>query len=133
MLGVARQQGQRAPSASGFGALLPHKAELEKHLRQKLGDLFGLDYDLRLYDVTSTSFEGQARANPLAQRGYARAKNLMRAGIDEVRAWRSATNGRGPWWKGGASHMNAACPKSWFDSMGLVSLLEAQQRLTSAS
>ncbi len=67
------------------------------------------------------------------KRVYARAKNLMRAGIDEVRAWRSATNGRGPWWNGGASHMNAAYPKSWFDRMGLVSLLEAQQRLTSAS
>lgn len=67
------------------------------------------------------------------KRTYTRAKNLMRAGIDEVRAWRSATNGRGPWWNGGASHMNAAYPKSWFDRMGLVSLLEAQQRLTSAS
>ena len=67
------------------------------------------------------------------KRVYARAKNLMRAGIDEVRAWRSATNGRGPWWNGGASHMNAAYPKSWFDRMGLVSLLETRQRLTSAS
>jgi len=53
-------------------ALLPHKEELEKHLRQKLGELFALDYDLLLYDVTSTYFEGQARANPLAQRGYSR-------------------------------------------------------------
>jgi RNA-directed DNA polymerase len=67
------------------------------------------------------------------KRVHARAKNLMRAGIDEVRAWRSATNQRGPWWNGGASHMNAAYPKSWFDRMGLVSLLEARQRLTSAS
>jgi group II intron reverse transcriptase/maturase len=67
------------------------------------------------------------------KRVYARAKNLMRAGIDEARAWRSATNGRGPWWNGGASHMNAAYPKSWFDRLGLVSLLEARQRLTSAS
>jgi RNA-directed DNA polymerase len=67
------------------------------------------------------------------KRVYARAKNLMRAGIDKVRAWRSATNGRGPWWNGGASHMNAAYPKSWFDRMGLVSLLETRQRLTSAS
>ena len=53
-------------------ALLPHKAELEKHLRQKLGELFALDYDLLLYDVTSTYFEGEAKANPLAQRGYSR-------------------------------------------------------------
>jgi group II intron reverse transcriptase/maturase len=67
------------------------------------------------------------------KRVYARAKNLMRAGIERDRAWRSATNGRGPWWNGGASHMNAAYPKSWFDRMGLVSLLETRQRLTSAS
>ena len=67
------------------------------------------------------------------KRVYARAKNLMRAGLGEVQAWRSATNGRGPWWNGGASHMNAAYPKSRFDRMGLVSLLETRQRLTSAS
>jgi hypothetical protein len=67
------------------------------------------------------------------KRAYTRATNLMRAGLGEVRAWRSATNGHGPWWNGGASHMNAAYPKSWFDRMGLVSLLETQQRLTSAS
>jgi group II intron reverse transcriptase/maturase len=67
------------------------------------------------------------------KRVYARAKSLLRAGIDEVRALRSATNGRGPWWNGGASHMNASYPKSWFDRMGLVSLLDTRQRLTSAS
>lgn len=53
-------------------ALLPHKAELETHLKARLGELFGLSYDLLLYDVTSTYFEGQAKANPLAQRGYSR-------------------------------------------------------------
>ncbi len=53
-------------------ALLPHKAALEKHLKDKLGELFDLDYDLLLYDVTSTYFEGQAEANPQAQRGYSR-------------------------------------------------------------
>lgn len=52
--------------------LLPHKAEMEKHLKQRLGELFDLSYDLLLYDVTSTYFEGQAAANPLAQRGYSR-------------------------------------------------------------
>ena len=67
------------------------------------------------------------------KRAYTRAKNLMRAGLGEVRAWQSATNGHGPWWNGGASHMNAAYPKSWFDRMGLVSLLDTQQRLISAS
>lgn len=52
--------------------LLPHKAALEKHLKQRLGELFNLDYDLLLYDVTSTYFEGVAAANPQAQRGYSR-------------------------------------------------------------
>jgi hypothetical protein len=52
--------------------LLPHKGALEQHLRARLGELFGLDYDLLLYDVTSTYFEGDAAANPLAQRGYSR-------------------------------------------------------------
>ncbi len=67
------------------------------------------------------------------KRSYTRAKNLMRAGLGEVRAWQSATNGHGPWWNGGASHMNAAYPKSWFDRMGLVSLLDTRQRFPSAS
>jgi transposase len=52
--------------------LLPHKADLEKHLAGRLGELFDLDYDLLLYDVTSTYFEGEAAGNPLARRGYSR-------------------------------------------------------------
>jgi transposase len=52
--------------------LLPHKPALEKHLKEKLGELFELDYELLLYDVTSTYFEGQAEKNPQAQRGYSR-------------------------------------------------------------
>jgi hypothetical protein len=52
--------------------LLPHKPALEQHLVARLGELFALDYDLLLYDVTSTYFEGQAARNPLAQRGHSR-------------------------------------------------------------
>lgn len=52
--------------------LLPHKAALEAHLKKRLGELFDLKYDLLLYDVTSTYFEGEAQANALAQRGYSR-------------------------------------------------------------
>jgi hypothetical protein len=48
--------------------------------------------------------------------------------MDESRAWKSASNGRGSWWNAGASHMNAAYPKRFFDAMGLVSLLDTQQR-----
>ena len=58
------------------------------------------------------------------KRPYTRAKNLMKRGLDEVTAWRSATNGRGPWWNAGARHMNFAFPKKTFDSMGLPSLLD---------
>jgi RNA-directed DNA polymerase len=63
------------------------------------------------------------------KRPYRRARNLMKRGLTEERAWRSATNGRGPWWNAGASHMHAAVPKSWFDTLGLVSLLDTVQRL----
>lgn len=52
--------------------LLPHKDALQSHLKNRLGELFNLQYDLLLYDVTSTYFEGQCKANPLAQRGYSR-------------------------------------------------------------
>jgi transposase len=52
--------------------LLPHKAALEKHLRDRLGELFSLEYDLLLYDITSTYFEGEAKGNAQAQRGYSR-------------------------------------------------------------
>ena len=62
------------------------------------------------------------------KRPYTRAKHLMRRGLREARAWESATNGRGPWWNAGASHMNAAFPKSYFDRCGLLSLSEQRLR-----
>jgi len=52
--------------------LLPHKEALEKHLKQRFEKLFNLEYDLLLYDVTSTYFEGEAQGNPQAKRGYSR-------------------------------------------------------------
>jgi transposase len=51
--------------------LLPHKEQLQIHLKQRMGELFALEYDILLYDVTSTFFEGKANF-PLAQRGYSR-------------------------------------------------------------
>ena len=67
------------------------------------------------------------------KRNHTRAQHLMRAGLREERAWQSATNGHGPWWNGGASHMNEAYPKSWFDRLGLVSLLDTQRRFSLVS
>jgi RNA-directed DNA polymerase len=63
------------------------------------------------------------------KRPYTRAKNLIKAGLTEERAFRSAFNQRGPWWNSGASHMNQAFPKSFFDRLGLVSLLDTMRRL----
>jgi len=52
--------------------LLPHKSELEKYLKERLGELFQPEYDLLFYDVTSTYFEGESRGNLQAKHGYSR-------------------------------------------------------------
>lgn len=57
---------------TGLDHLLPHKETIEKYLKERLGDLFDLKYELLLYDITSTYFEGECLGNPLAQRGYSR-------------------------------------------------------------
>lgn len=56
----------------GLDHLLAHKSALEARLSQRCGELLGLCNEVLLYDVTSTYFEGQALANPQAQRGYSR-------------------------------------------------------------
>jgi group II intron reverse transcriptase/maturase len=63
------------------------------------------------------------------KRPFTRAKNLMKRGLEELRAWKSATNGRGAWWNAKASHMNEAFPKSYFDRLKLVSLHDQQRQL----
>lgn len=72
LLGIAPEKINEQRLYRALDALLPHKEALEVFLKNRLGELFGLEYDLLLYDVTSTYFEGQAEANPLAQRGYSR-------------------------------------------------------------
>ena len=56
----------------GLDHLLVHKTALEAHLSKRCGELFAVQNEVLLYDVTSTYFEGQAEANPQAQRGYSR-------------------------------------------------------------
>jgi RNA-directed DNA polymerase len=58
-----------------------------------------------------------------------RAGKMIRLGIERVRAFDSAYNGRGPWWNAGASHMNAAITAKWLYQRGLTSLLAEYQRL----
>jgi len=67
------------------------------------------------------------------KRPFTRAKNLMKRGLEEARAWKSAYNGRGSWWNAGASHLNQAFPKRFFDKLGLVSLLDRIRWLQSLS
>src|SRR6266568_2533982 len=52
--------------------ILPHKTKLEQHLKQRYGELFGAEFDVLLYDLTSTYVEGAAKKNPMMRRGYSR-------------------------------------------------------------
>ncbi len=52
--------------------ILPHKTQLEQHLKQRYGELFGAEFDVLLYDLTSTYVEGAAEKNPMMRRGYSR-------------------------------------------------------------
>ncbi len=72
LLGVAAEQVHHRRLYEGLDQLLGHKQAIEKHLKDRLGELFDLDYELLLYDVTSTYFEGECLGNPMAQRGYSR-------------------------------------------------------------
>jgi len=72
LLGVSPEKVHTDRLYAGLDWLLPHKQAVEKHLKERLGDLFDLKYDLLLYDVTSTYFEGECKANPMARRGYSR-------------------------------------------------------------
>ena len=52
--------------------ILPHKTKLERHLKERYGELFGAEFDVLLYDLTSTYVEGTAENNPMMRRGYSR-------------------------------------------------------------
>jgi len=52
--------------------ILPHKTKLERHLKQRYGELFGAEFDVLLYDLTSSYVEGAAENNPMMRRGYSR-------------------------------------------------------------
>lgn len=74
LLGVAVEKVNDDRLYRGLDALLPHKDALFGHFQKVYGELFGTVYDILLYDVTSTYFEGQAQGNPQAKRGYSRDK-----------------------------------------------------------
>ena len=74
LLGVPTTKVYHTRLYRALDQLLPHKEKLETFLKTQLGELFELEYDLLLYDVTSTYFEGQAKANPKSKYGYSRDK-----------------------------------------------------------
>jgi transposase len=76
LLGIPAEKVNQQRLYRSLDKLLPHKEALEEHLKERLGSLFDLEYDLLLYDVTSTYFEGQCEGNAMAQRGYSRDKRF---------------------------------------------------------
>ena len=72
LLDVPPSQVQTDRLYRGLDHLLKQKKPIEQHLRRRLGQLFDLSFDILLYDLTSTYFEGQCAANPMAKRGYSR-------------------------------------------------------------
>jgi transposase len=72
LLGIPKEKVYDNRLYRALDKLLPHKDALEKHLKERFGKLFGIKYNLLLYDVTSTYFEGEAKRNSQAKRGYSR-------------------------------------------------------------
>ena len=72
LLGIRGRQDQRHAPVPLSGRILPHKTKLERHLKKRYGELFGAEFDVLLYDLTSTYVEGAAEKNPMVRRGYSR-------------------------------------------------------------
>ena len=72
LLGLAADKVNEDRLYRALDQILPHKEAVEQHIRGRLGELFDIEYDLLLYDVTSTYFEGEAKGNPQAARGHSR-------------------------------------------------------------
>jgi transposase len=72
LLGVPAEKVNEQRLYRALDKLLPHKDALEVFLKKRLGEMFSLEYDLLLYDVTSTYFEGQMALNEKAKRGHSR-------------------------------------------------------------
>lgn len=71
LIGVPTEQVYDARLYRALDQLLPHKEAIEQHLVKRLGELFAIQYDLLLYDVTSTYFEGIGDPE-ICKRGYSR-------------------------------------------------------------
>jgi transposase len=72
ILGVSGEQVDDNRLYRGLDRLLEKKEPLEVFLKERLGTLFKLEYDILFYDITSTYFEGMMEGCPIAKRGYSR-------------------------------------------------------------
>ena len=72
LLGVPFAQINDARLYRGLDVLHAHKDRLCAHLQARYRDWFGVEFEFLIYDVTSTYFEGEARRNEKAARGYSR-------------------------------------------------------------
>jgi len=72
ILGVPAGQVDDCRLYRGLDKLLEKKEALEVFLKERLGTLFKLEYEILFYDITSTYFEGEMKACPIAKRGYSR-------------------------------------------------------------
>lgn len=72
ILGVGADKVERHRLYRTLDKALPLKPKIETHLKERIGELFSPDFDILLYDVTSTYFEGEAKKNRQAKRGYSR-------------------------------------------------------------
>ena len=72
LLGIEEEQINDTRLYRCLDRLLPQKTQLEQHLKQRYGELFQVEFDVLLYDLTSTYVEGAAAHNPLMKRGYSR-------------------------------------------------------------
>lgn len=72
LLGIPSRKINEQRLYRALDKVLVHREALQIFLKNRLGSLFDLKYDLLLYDMTSTYFEGDAKGNPKAQRGYSR-------------------------------------------------------------
>jgi transposase len=71
-LGIAKGKINDSRLYRCLDRMIPHKTKLERHLRERYGELFGAEFDVLLYDLTSSYVEGLAEKNPMVQHGYSR-------------------------------------------------------------
>jgi hypothetical protein len=127
-------RGIRALLRSGRGRSLAHTVETLNPLLRGWLNYFQLTQATSVLEALDWWVRRRLRCLLWRQwkRPRTRARKLLALGLDPERAWRSAWNGRGPWWNAGAGYMNQAVPTAYFAHLGLLSLLREQQRLQCA-